>query len=402
MKPEQLRNGALIEPEWPRTGVDCRGQSVKIVFLLSDFRGVFVCMEGDELSDTESTGPGAATRKANPRILLVHNLRMPLDSFVEKDSFVGQDLRLLQKHYDVIQYHYKPDTAGMKYVQWLARNRNRYDLCYVWFGGQHATIAVLLSKILRKKTIIIVGGYDTTYIPEIKYGFLSTPMRFLYAWFHFSLANYVIPVAESLKDNIVKNVKAGGKNTITVPVCHDTEFWRCSTGKSDDIALTVAFVNNTAIARLKGITTLIEAARLLPEIRFEIIGVQEPAFTELSKISPKNVTILPLMDKKELRTHYCRAKVYLQLSMSEGLGNALCEAMLCGCVPVGTRAGGIPTGIGDTGFYVPYGDEKATAEAVRKAMSSGNGTLARERIKGMFPLEMRERKIVELIEKLYD
>jgi len=43
----------------------------------------------------------------------------------------------------------------------------------------------------------------------------------------------------------------------------------------------------------------------------------------------------------------------------ERLPNALhCEAMLCECVPVGTRYCGIPTAIGDTGLYVPYGDSK--------------------------------------------
>ena len=47
----------------------------------------------------------------------------------------------------------------------------------------------------------------------------------------------------------------------------------------------------------------------------------------------------------------------------ERLPNALhCEAMLCECVPVGTRYCGIPTAIGDTGLYVPYGDSKDQLE----------------------------------------
>ena len=76
--------------------------------------------------------------------------------------------------------------------------------------------------------------------------------------------------------------------------------------------------------------------------------------------------------------------------------------MLCGCIPVGTRYCGIPTAIGDTGFYVPYGDEKSTAEAIRKALSSPEelGEKARERIEKMFPLEKREKKLKNIVKEL--
>lgn len=67
---------------------------------------------------------------------------------------------------------------------------------------------------------------------------------------------------------------------------------------------------------------------------------------------------------------------------------ALCETMLCECTPVGTKYCGIPTAIGDNGFYASYGDEKATAEAIKKALNAPDeaGKKARERIKKMFLL----------------
>jgi glycosyltransferase involved in cell wall biosynthesis len=67
--------------------------------------------------------------------------------------------------------------------------------------------------------------------------------------------------------------------------------------------------------------------------------------------------------------------------------------MLCGCVPVGTKYCGIPTAIGDTGFYVPYGDVEATVEGIKKVLSSNAGRResARARIKRMFSQQRREK-----------
>jgi len=82
------------------------------------------------------------------------------------------------------------------------------------------------------------------------------------------------------------------------------------------------------------------------------------------------------------------------------LPNALCEAMLCECVPVGTTVPGIVAAIGDTGFLVPPNDPQAAADAIRKALSSDKGPAARARIVSEFSAAKRERELVEIIEGL--
>lgn len=72
--------------------------------------------------------------------------------------------------------------------------------------------------------------------------------------------------------------------------------------------------------------------------------------------------------------------------------------MLCECVPVGTDVPGIHTAIGNTGFYVPYGDVNATVDALKMAIVSDKGQLARDRIKNLFPLEKRESQLIEIID----
>ena len=113
-----------------------------------------------------------------------------------------------------------------------------------------------------------------------------------------------------------------------------------------------------------------------------------------------NVELIPRISQKELIGYYQRAKVYAQFSLREGLPNAVCEAMLCECVPVGTRVQGINTAMGTIGFYTPVGDPMAGAEAITRALQSTEGPTARERIASLFPLAQRETELLALVEQM--
>jgi len=80
---------------------------------------------------------------------------------------------------------------------------------------------------------------------------------------------------------------------------------------------------------------------------------------------------------------------------------SLAEAMLCKCVPVVTNRGAIPEVVGDTGFYVPYGDPKATAEGINKALNSNLGKQARQRILTHFPVQKREEELLKILHNLH-
>jgi len=138
----------------------------------------------------------------------------------------------------------------------------------------------------------------------------------------------------------------------------------------------------------------------LPEVKFVVNGITGNALEKLKKIAPPNVNFVGPVTFEELIHLFQKSKVYCQLSMREGLPTAVCEAMLCECVPVGTEKYGIPIAMGDTGFYAPYGDEKSAAEAIKNALASDNGKIARERIKTMFPKTIREKGLLEVIKEL--
>lgn len=279
-------------------------------------------------------------------------------------SFVKADLEILQHHFDVIPHQWTR-TRDIKNVLRVIWHILKTDLSFIWFAGGHAVRVVLFSKVFGKKSIVVVGGYEVAKVPEIGYGALLNPKSARRVKFVLENADKVLTVDDSLKKDAIKNLNVKGENIQTVPTGYDYEKFKPE-GEKENLVLTVAYINSTTIKR-KGLKTFVKVAEILPDIKFTIIGPHlDNSIDKLKSIARHNVKFTNFVSDEELLRYYQKAKVYCQLSRYEGLPNALCEAMLYECVPVGTKHCGIPTAIGDTGFYVPYGDPGATAEAIRR------------------------------------
>jgi glycosyltransferase involved in cell wall biosynthesis len=214
-----------------------------------------------------------------------------------------------------------------------------------------------------------------------------------------SNANRVLTVDDGLKIDAIKKLNISGNNIITIPTGYDFNKF-APKGKKEKIVLLVAAGRNFDRIKLKGVDAFVKSARFLPRTEFFVIGVHGNVYKKLKKISPPNVKLIGPIIQKDLIKYYQKAKVICQLSLREGLPNVLCEAMLCECIPVGTNVQGITTAIGDTGFYVKYNDVEGTTSAIKKALISKKGNEARKRVINMFSKQLREKRLVNVIEEI--
>ena len=313
-------------------------------------------------------------------------------------SFVRQDYQNLSKHFHVKKVNYRRPNDVLRIVKAVYES----DVSFSWFAGGHAFLAVLFSKMLGKKSIIVVGGYDVACVPEIDYGLFNQawPKR-LMTKLALKHADKVLVVDPSLTEDAIRNAKITGINFEYLPTGHDYEMFY-PRGTKKNIALTVCMSEDCSRAKIKGVDTFVKTANNLPDIKFLVVGLAGDALERLQRIVPSNVELMGPVSQDSLISLYQEAKVYCQLSIREGLPSALCEAMLCECIPVGTERNGIPKAIGDTGFYVPVGDPDATAKAVAKALQQPEklGRRARERIMELFPVERREKGLAKAIDEV--
>lgn len=316
-------------------------------------------------------------------------------------SFIQRDLDLLKKHFDVRAIDFIFTKKNLKgtivSIFEIARGVLWADLTYSWFASTNAYYTVKFSKLFKKKSIVIVGGFEVAKVPEIEYGLLLESAKMVR--YIFENADILLTVDEGLRENAIRNLELTGENIQTVHLGFDSDRFT-PLGRKDKLVLTVASGDGLERIPLKGLDTFVKAAEFLPDVKFVVIGIQGYALRELKKIAPPNVKFIDSLPGTNLIQYYRQTKVYCQLSMREGHPCALSEAMLCECVPVGSNVQGVRTVIGDAGFLVPYGDIKTTADAIKKALNSDNGGAARNRVKNLFSVENRTNQLNNVINKL--
>jgi glycosyltransferase involved in cell wall biosynthesis len=311
--------------------------------------------------------------------------------------FIVEDERILATRFAVDRVVASGIGAALAIVRGVARA----DVTLAWFGSVYAGWIIFLSRLLGKPSIVVVAGVDASRDMEIDYGIWLNPGKARVVRYAFRKADRVLAVSPFLAGEVKRLAEYDGGNVSFIPFGFDGDVWKPGL-PARKLVTTVASCESESRLKKKGIDKLFEAARAMPDVPFRVIGMTRGLLETIRPRVPQNVEIIPYIPRSELLPYLQESRVYTQPSYTEGLPNALCEAMLCGCIPVGTIAGGIPTAIGDAGFLVPYGDTPALVKALREALDAPEDARlrAREHILREFPVRRREGELVSVIETL--
>lgn len=321
---------------------------------------------------------------ARPHILFTATFSTP---------FIRADADFLSSRYTVTTVVRSGIAAVLRYASLLPR----CDITFTWFASTYSAFLVLGARLLRKKSVIVLGGVDVAHMPQWKYGIWNSPWRARLVRYALRRADAVLAVAPALKEDAIRLAGYDGRNIEVVPTGFDPGAWTPGPEK-ERMVLTVAKCTEVNRGMVKGLDFLAEIAAAAPEVRFVLVGVSEDVRSSFS--FPPNIEVVDEAPHDGLKERYCRAKVYLQPSRREGLPNALCEAMLCGCAPVATETGGVPEAVGTTGAVIPFGNTKRAVSAIRTALDAPVSDEGRKRIMELFPHHRRQAALTELIGRL--
>jgi len=349
--------------------------------------------------------------KKQKRILLI---------YTNYSTFVERDFEILSEKYLVDKYQFKLSKKVIPFVFqfikqfiFLLFKTYKYNLFFIWFVDYHAFFPTLFAKIFGKKSLAIIGGFDAVSIPEISFGiFYKNNLRTKLARLTYRRLNAILPVDKSLIESTnyyvnPKGQKIGFLNFVdgingfvkAVPTGYNPDIWQSiSCNKNRDI-VTVGGCSDITTFKRKGHDFFIELATSLPQYSFTLVGISDNLREEIKDSIPENLKVFGFLKQEEIIKQFSSHKVFTQFSMSEGLPNTLCEAMLCNNIPVGSSANGIPYAIANCGYVLENKNLQKAGELLTKAVE-GLETLdnPRERIIKLFNRDIRKAELIQIID----
>ncbi|MGQ9904884.1 MAG: glycosyltransferase [Anaerolineae bacterium] len=322
-------------------------------------------------------------------------------------GFMTTDIALLKEWADIIPLDLSECAGFQRYTYftrlWNALVQQRADgaICYFVFAKYVPALALLL-RLLRRKLIVISGGIDATWVPDIQWGDMGSPIRRRLFHLVMRLSDSVLAFSDSSREEIMRYGRPRRIRTAYLGI--DTELFKPGDAPRARQAVTACHAISRQALLQKGIEPFVRAAGFLPDVDFLVIGgFVDDTLEYLKSFATPNVRFTERRySAAECAEAFRKASVYVQASAHEGMGVSLAEGMASGCVPVVANRYAMPEVIGDTGYIAPFNDPRALAEAVQIALQHPEkGALARQRVVDHFTIEHRRRVLREELSAVF-
>ncbi len=226
----------------------------------------------------------------------------------------------------------------------------------------------------------------------------------------FQQATAVHCVSEAVKLEAVKHGLDPSKAWVIRPAV-DPNFFHPKKQLPNRLGFQVVTVGS--VGWVKGYEYALLAIRYLVDqgvpVQFDIIGDgperQRLLYTIHDLELQNHVRLLGRISPEQVREQLQQSDVFLLSSLSEGISNAVLEAMACGLPVVTTDCGGMREAVTDgvEGFVVPVRDSEAMAQALLQLWKEPDlrrkrGQAARERVLKEFRLDQQISAFLALFE----
>ena len=227
--------------------------------------------------------------------------------------------------------------------------------CWIFFiGGELFLIPMIVSKILRKKVIIIFSGSATETL-EASNDYLSIISNYL-SNINCFLADKIVVYSESLikkwkLDGFKEKISIARHNIIDLDNFNIKQYYNSRSN-------TIGFVGR--FSHEKGILNLLSSREKIinhfPDVNFLIIGdgPLKMNIEDSNSLINEKTELIGWVDHEKLSEYLNRMKILIIPSYTEGLPNVMLESMACGTPVLANSVGSIPDIIidGKNGFIL--------------------------------------------------
>ncbi|MGH2848505.1 MAG: glycosyltransferase, partial [Thermoleophilaceae bacterium] len=231
------------------------------------------------------------------RLLFVHS---------RKASFVAMDRAILAGRFEIDDLYQPGRIPSLPRV---VRGVMRADLVFGWFASWHTFLPITLAWLLRKPSVLVIGGFDTAAMPDIGYGHQRGGLRRHASRWIFRRATRLVTHSRYSLEEIERNTPIS-PSRVTVLHLGVPDAFGAEPGEKERAALTVGAIDRSTLVQ-KGQIPFVQAARELPDVRFVFAGRWlDDAVEELRAHAGANVELTGWLSDEDLHAAYRRAAVY--------------------------------------------------------------------------------------------
>jgi glycosyltransferase involved in cell wall biosynthesis len=236
-----------------------------------------------------------------------------------------------------------PGTGAAARIAFAAKlasalTRTQAPLVILWFAAPgYGSIVAALCRLARVPFLVLAGGAEVASCDAAEFGDARSPLRRMLVRRVLSEARLVWAFSAAARHEI--GAIAPAARVRVVPPAVDTHFYRPVARERRAQALTVCSAITRVTMRQKGLDRVVALARARPDVPFLVTGRVEQdvaAVQAFVAAAPPNLRFTGFVTREALRDFYAASRVYLQLSVHEGFGVAVVEAMAMGCTPLVT------------------------------------------------------------------
>jgi len=273
-------------------------------------------------------------------------------------------------------------------------------------------VAVIVRSLFKKKVIIRMRGKRQ--LEAIKSSFFMKIVFKIISRFSDAI------VIQYNQVNDLRLLGVGDSKIYIIPNGVDAEYFKRSDVKIREQFREKLNLKNHVVGLyvgridpIKGLDLLLEAlpsvVKLYPQFKLIIVGSgpYKDNFETLAKILQIDEHVIFVGGTRDVKKYYDIADIFILPSKSEGISNALLEAMSMELAVIATAIGGIPEVIKDLdNGCLTYPSSSAIAEKLELLIANKNlrdrlGNAARKSIIANFSIEKVVKKYIEYIQTLY-
>ena len=223
------------------------------------------------------------------RVLYVHSRR---------NTFTDIDRTALSERFEVEDY-FQPRLRVRPFE--LVRKLRGADVVFGWFASWHTFAALTLARLLRKPSVLVIGGFDTARMPEIGYGAQRPGPRRWMTRRTIAMATRLITNSNYSMGEIEANLGLGPDRVTVVHHGIPDRFGdRAAVPRDHRMALSVGVVYRANLER-KGHRPFVQAASRLPDVEFVLAGRwADDTAAELRALATPNVTLTGYLEDAAL------------------------------------------------------------------------------------------------------